>query len=113
MRVLSQDQQRQELFQVSLVRDVSHEAAHVVGEACFPRSAVAVFPAYFATHGPNRFRSFAEGFEVQVERIVAVEMGEGIDAVAQALDEVVKLRTLDDLAVGFEERRGEETKRDA
>jgi hypothetical protein len=40
-------------------------------------------------------------------------MGEGIDAVAQALDEVVKLRTLDDLAVGFEERRGEETKRDA
>lgn len=111
MRILAQDQERQKFFEVSLVRHFADKAAHVVRSAGFPRTSVAVFPSEFAAHSSDGFRSLAEGFEVHVQRVVAVEMRKGVDAVAQALDEVMELRALDDLAVGFQERGREETHR--
>jgi hypothetical protein len=93
--------------------DNGARSAHVVREAGFPRAAVAVFPSDAAVHRTNSLGTFTERFELHRERVVAIEMREGVDAVAQALDEVVKLRVCDNRAVGFQERRCEETKRDA
>lgn len=53
-------------------------------KAGFPGAAVAVFPPDLTTHGADGFGTLAEGFEIDVERIVAVEVREGVDAVAQA-----------------------------
>ncbi|MEW6245283.1 MAG: hypothetical protein AB1555_01070 [Nitrospirota bacterium] len=55
-------------------------------EAGFPGTAVAIFPSDAAAYRSDGFRSFAEGFEVYAERVVAVEMGEGSDAVRRAED---------------------------
>jgi hypothetical protein len=82
MRVLTQDQQRQELLKVSLIRHRADEAAHVMSLTGLPRPAVAVFPSDVAAYGSDRFGSLAERLKIHLQHVVAIEMGEGIDAIA-------------------------------
>jgi hypothetical protein len=59
----------------------------------------------------NGFGSFAECSVIHVQCVIAVEMREGIDPVAQSLDDMMELWMRDDLAVGFEIGWSEEPNR--
>lgn len=67
------------------------------------RSSETLNPFHVAEDGSHLLGAFSQFGKIGIQRAVAEERAQGVDAVAQALEYVVKLGTADDLPVGAQE----------
>jgi len=68
----------------------------------------ALDPFDFCRDRSNFLRTFAEAAKIHVKRPVAKESAKRVDPVAEALEDVVKLRATDYFAVSTQKGRGKE-----
>ena len=110
MHILPQRQQREIWPQVAGVHALAGEAGEFVPNVAFGGIAVDLLPLEIATHPPDGFGTFAKFLVIHRQCLPAVEIGQGVYSVPQALQDMMELRLADDLTIGLEDGGGVEAK---
>ncbi len=112
MQVLSQLEIGEKGIQFPFEADLADKAAEVVLDCAPFRIARGGDPKSPVLDRGDLFRRLAERLEIDVERLAAIKIGERVDAVAQAFDNMREARSLDEAAVNLQRRRGKKLERD-
>lgn len=87
VEVLAQPDIRDKRLEVTLENSLANEPAKFVRHAPSAGESRRIYPAKPVRNGPDLFRSFAKGFEVDVQPLAAIEISERVDPIAKGFDD--------------------------
>src|SRR5258707_4464421 len=86
-----------------MIGDFTNKAAQVLLVAS-PGPTAAVNPDIAFNYRFDCFCTLTEGFEIKVQRLTTVKIGQSVDPIAQPFDQYMKLRRGDHFPFGFQHR---------